>query len=501
MGMERQIRVSAVSDHALFTHSVKKRSGLIAAALLLGVSCLVAEPQKKRVAVLDFEYGLVRKQAAAIFGTEVDVGRGMRDLILKQLTQDGTYTVVDLKSLDKMLTQQGLTPGDRTSAPAAVRMGRILGVDAVVMGSVTQFGGERKERNLGLKGYGGRPLDIGKVRAVVSVDARVVNIDSGEVLAVLEGNGELARVHHSLLVGSVHPFGGGLDLGAVDFCSEDFEKTPLGKAVKQTAGELAGKMVAARDVIPIRQTPVEGLLVLVAEERVVLNMGSRAGLKVGDRLGVERLAYEVKDPATGETIRQMRQPMGTVEIAEVHEESADARVISGSGFQVGDLAGTGKMTASGPATEILGAILAREREKRKAAGIDEDEEIKPSGADLRIGRTIYIYPLPYDLHLSLRDALSELAEPLLVATDNRREADLWMRGTVKFSGVNMEINHEEVVGRLTASVMIVPRGGTQPLWAEEAKDYLRAKDEGALKSRESMATSLIKKLQKKLRGK
>jgi hypothetical protein len=103
--------------------------------------------------------------------------------------------------------------------------------------------------------------------------------------------------------------------------------------------------------------PVEGLVVLVEGERVVLNMGSRAGLKAGDRLPVERVTQDVKDPVTGQVIRRMRQPIGTVEIAEVYDESADARVVSGSGFGVGDMAGTGKVTASGPATEILGAIL------------------------------------------------------------------------------------------------------------------------------------------------
>ncbi len=478
----------------------------LAVAVMFAVSFAAAESPKKRLAVLDFDYGLVRNQVVAIFRTEVDVGRGMRDLILKHLTQDGTYTTVDLKALDKMLAQQGLAPDDRTSAAAAARFGRILGVDAVLMGTITQFGGEKKERKIEGTIGGEGPEDVGrielgKVRGVVGVDARVVDIDSGEVLAVFEGHGELTRVHHSLLTGSMHPRGGSLDLAAVDFSNRNFEKTPLGKAVKQAAEQLTAKIIAARDAIPIRQTAAEGLLILVEEQRVVLNLGSRAGLKVGDQLPVERVTQEVKDPATGKIIRRLRQPIGMVEVTEVHEESADAQVLSGSGFVVGDVARTGKMTASGPATEILAAILAREIEKRKAAGLYDDDAIEPSAADLRIGRTIFIHPLPYDLHLHIQDALLQLAEPLVVVTDNRRQADLWMRGTVKFAAKHMYINGEEVVARVTASVMIVPRGGTQPLWAAKAKKHLRAQDRTFLTGRKKMAASLVKKLRKRLRRK
>ena len=104
---QRRIRAYPGSELLPFTEVLMKRSARIIAALLLGVSCAAAEPQRKRLGVLDFEYGLVRKQTAAIFGTEVDVGRGMRDLILKHLVRDGTYTVVDLKALDKMLARMG----------------------------------------------------------------------------------------------------------------------------------------------------------------------------------------------------------------------------------------------------------------------------------------------------------------------------------------------------------------------------------------------------------
>ena len=49
------------------------------------------QPRKKRVAILDFEYGTVRSHVAALFGSDVDVGKGIADLIVKHLVKDGTY--------------------------------------------------------------------------------------------------------------------------------------------------------------------------------------------------------------------------------------------------------------------------------------------------------------------------------------------------------------------------------------------------------------------------
>ena len=39
--------------------------------------------RKKRVAVIDFEYGTVHSDVAAIFGSDVDVGKGICDLLVK----------------------------------------------------------------------------------------------------------------------------------------------------------------------------------------------------------------------------------------------------------------------------------------------------------------------------------------------------------------------------------------------------------------------------------
>jgi hypothetical protein len=86
----------------------------------------------------------------------------------------------------------------------------------------------------------------------------------------------------------------------------------------------------------VRTVVVEGLVAAADGGQIVLNVGGKAGLKVGDQLNVERVSREIKDPATGKVIRRMTSPVGVIKITDVDDQSAVGSVVSGSGFKVGD---------------------------------------------------------------------------------------------------------------------------------------------------------------------
>jgi hypothetical protein len=86
----------------------------------------------------------------------------------------------------------------------------------------------------------------------------------------------------------------------------------------------------------MRTVKVEGLVAAVDGGQIVLNVGAKAGLKVGDQLTVERVTKEIKDPATGAVIRRMASPVGVIRLTDVDDVSAVGTAVSGSGFKVGD---------------------------------------------------------------------------------------------------------------------------------------------------------------------
>jgi curli biogenesis system outer membrane secretion channel CsgG len=303
------------------------------------------QPQgrKKRVAIFDFDYATVQTDSSALFGTNVDVGKGISDLLVKYLVQDGTYSVIERQQLDKILAEQNFSNSDRANPASAAKLGKLLGVDAIIVGSVTQFGNETKNRKIGGGGGNWGGFGIGgfshkKSKAVVSLDARIVNVDTAEIMGVADGHGESSRSSTGLLGGggNWHGWGG----GAVDFGSSDFQQTIIGEAVKNAVEQMSKGLIDDAPKLEVRTVEVEGLVAAVMGNQIVLNVGKKAGVKVGDQLAIERVTQEIKDPATGKVIRRMTSPVGVVRVTDVDDISAVTAPVSGSGFKVGDEAKT-----------------------------------------------------------------------------------------------------------------------------------------------------------------
>ena len=296
-------------------------------------------PRKKRIAIMDFDYATVHSGVAAIFGQDVDIGKGIADLLVTNLVKDGSYSIIERKALDKILAEQNFSNSDRANPNSAAKIGKLLGVDAILVGSITQFGNETK--NLGLGGAGGGLLGHGlggfghkNSKAIVGLSARLVDIDTGEILAVAEGKAESSRSSTSMLGGGGNWHAGGG--GAVDFGSSDFQSTIIGEATKLATDKLTTEVVAGKDKLQTRTIVVEGLVAAVEGGQVILNVGAKAGVKLGDELSVERVTKEIKDPATGRVLRRLSSPIGVVKVTDVDDASSVCSIVSGSGFKTGD---------------------------------------------------------------------------------------------------------------------------------------------------------------------
>lgn len=295
--------------------------------------------RKKRVAIFDFDYATVMSNSAAVFGTNVDIGKGISDLLVRNLVQDGTYSVIERKAMDKILAEQNFSNSDRANSNSAAKIGKLLGVDAIIVGSITQFGNDNKNTNVGGGGGGWGGYGLGgfkhkSSKAICVVDARLVNIDTAEIMGVATGKGESTRESTSLLGGggNWHGWGG----GAVDFGSSDFQQTIIGEAINAAVKQMSGELIADNSKLEMRTVVVEGVVAAVDGGQVVLNVGAKAGLKVGDQLTVQRVTKEIKDPSSGAVIRRMTSPVGVIRLTDVDDISAVGTPVSGSDFKVGD---------------------------------------------------------------------------------------------------------------------------------------------------------------------
>jgi curli biogenesis system outer membrane secretion channel CsgG len=308
--------------------------------LFLSLTAGLFAQTKHRIAILNFEYGTVQSSVASIFGTNQDVGKGIADLLVDKFVNGGVYSVIERKALDKVLAEQNFSNSDRADSNTAAKLGRILGVDAIVIGSITQFGRDDKSTNVGGGGFGGITgrYGIGGVghkesKAVVGITARIINVETAEILASATGYGQSTRSGTSLIGGGGSGWNGGG--GGLDMRSSNFGATILGEATNKAVNDVAQQLERSGGSLPTHVLRIEGLVADASGDTLILNVGSKAGVKVGDRLQVTRSVRPIRDPATGKVIRNIEDKLGEVVITEVDESSSTGRY-SGSPAKVGD---------------------------------------------------------------------------------------------------------------------------------------------------------------------
>ncbi|MGL5874785.1 MAG: CsgG/HfaB family protein [Xenococcaceae cyanobacterium] len=289
-------------------------------------SNLIAQAQSKpKVAVLDFDYSSVSDPS--ILSVLPGGSKGVSDILVNKLVEGGSYSVIERSKLDAILQEQNLGASGRVDASTAAQIGRILGVEAVVIGSVTQF--DLQQRNSGFNlfgiGVGGDDTD-----AYVKLNIRVVSTSTAEILMVAEGNGNSSQSDNQVQV-----FG----IGGGSSTSNESKLLTLAtqQAIEQVTKSLnssSSKMASLPKALPT----VNATVADVSGGSVVLNKGQLDGYQKGMRMSIERISKTVKDPQTGTVLRQITQPVGTIEISDVDGKSSVGKIISGAKFKVGDLA-------------------------------------------------------------------------------------------------------------------------------------------------------------------
>ena len=180
---------------------------------------------------------------------------------------------------------------------------------------------------------------IGKVgvkhaKAVVAITARLIDVNTGEILASESGKGESKRSGTSLLGGGAGNGGGGG--GGVDMSSSNFAQTIIGEAVNDAVTELGGKLDADSAKIAHTQVQVSGVVADATGSDIVINIGSKNGVHVGDKLNVNHVGRVIKDPVTGKPLRSIDTMIGVLTITSVDEGSAVGTFVGTGTAKVGD---------------------------------------------------------------------------------------------------------------------------------------------------------------------
>jgi len=274
---------------------------------------------KPRVAVLEF----VDKSTHAY--SWYHVGRAAQDMMVTALVRGDAFRVIDRERLQALMQEKNLSLSGDVDPKTAVRVGKLLGVEYVIVGAITEFGVTNSGASV--PGYGGLPsFSMRTQRMDAAIDARAINTSTGEI--VWADTAKDSSSDKSIYVAGA---GGG---------SHDGEK--LDKILRPVVEKLAAS-VSARKLETSGMggtSDASGIVGKIAKAdggTLWVNVGSEGGVKEGDEFNVYRVGEQIKDPDTGEVLGANETKVGRVRITSVKgPRLSTAAAVAGSAFKTGD---------------------------------------------------------------------------------------------------------------------------------------------------------------------
>lgn len=128
----------------------------------------------------------------------------MQDVFVTELVKSGKFRVMEREQIAAIMQEKGLTLSGDIDPSTAMQIGKLLGVNYMLTGSITEYG--RTDAGAHGRSVGRLPgFNAGKSTFVAAANARIFDVSTGEILWADEARAEDAKVNVS-----VGGFGGGV---------------------------------------------------------------------------------------------------------------------------------------------------------------------------------------------------------------------------------------------------------------------------------------------------
>jgi len=281
-----------------------KHTAQVAPEDTIDYSKLITGGPKKRVAISKF----VNKTA---YG-KGRLGTSASDKLSTHLVKSNAFIVIEREELGKVMGEQALGMSGAVSSTTAAKAGNLLGAQALIVGSISEFGYTKTGQDAGI--FKSKKQTV---RAVV--DIRAIDTTTGMIVFAEQGIGEVDKETSQFL-------GFGSKSG--------YDETLNGKALNAAIVKVMSNLVTNLD-----KMEWSGKIAKVSDNgNVIINAGTKTGLTIGDVLNVSSLGEMIIDPDTGVAMgREPGNPKGKLEVASFFgADGALCKVKEGMGFERGD---------------------------------------------------------------------------------------------------------------------------------------------------------------------
>lgn len=271
---------------------------------------------RPRVAVLPFDDGSIQNRW---WGNNWDVGKGVSDEMVTELLKTNKFRLIEREQIEKILKEQNFGAQGRVDPYSAARIGKILGVQYLIMGKVTEFTTDSQSFGAATNKGG---IGIKSNVARVAIDARLVDTTTAEIVAAVTGRGEKKQTNLGIVAKST----------GIAFGSNEFKQTNLGQALRDAVTSVAqqiGDNAPQSITMPIGNpggppyySSLSGKVAEVYGSKIYINIGSQDGVQKGMVFIVKHIVKIVKDPSTGDVLDYITEPVAEISVSEVKDKSA-----------------------------------------------------------------------------------------------------------------------------------------------------------------------------------
>ena len=258
---------------------------------------------RRRVAVSEFDN-------KTIYGKN-RLGGAAADILTTELVRADRFIMLERARINAVLKEQKLGMEMLVDPNTAARVGKMLGAQAVVVGTISKFGVKTEGKDVG---FYKRKTQI----AECGVDVRIIDTNTARILFAEAGEATVSKTVKEI-------FGAG---GKASY-DETLEQDAMRKAVQDVIGKVIRNLV---------EEPWFCSVADVDEDTIVLDAGGKSGLEVDSELKVYHLGREIKSPTTGLVIGRKRTRAGTLRVSShMGEDASLAETVEGGPFERGDM--------------------------------------------------------------------------------------------------------------------------------------------------------------------
>jgi curli biogenesis system outer membrane secretion channel CsgG len=250
-----------------------------------------------------------------------NVGSGLADVLTDELIKTDRFQVLERAELGQVLGELKVQDSKLTRPEGKAAAGRLKNVEYFVKGKVTDFG--QVSSNQGWAMVDWANVFGQRYHAVLRMTFQVIEVESGRIV-LSRAIERTARADQG---------SGGATYKNVTFGGSTFYQTPLGRVTADATREAVLEIVQA-----VASQPWRPRIALTQGEQVIINGGEDRGVHTGDLYKVVEHGKTITDPDTGDNLARLPgQQLGKVEITAVHERYSEAKSLTQSTYQVGQL--------------------------------------------------------------------------------------------------------------------------------------------------------------------